>query len=259
MNPQPEKITLSQTIQTVEVSRPTHNPNRKTWERLPDESALWYERFICFRDLPVQDRNVWRAHQVFSSKTESDRAKSSVIILKKNKTSVGGVHSSWYEACDRYKWEQRATDYLEHTEKLIRETKEREIQKIVEKEISEQYAIQKEGDKMIVGKALADIRLMVEEGKRLKPSEAINFYRIGVSNQHELNEILAPKEDKHSTLGHPSLSNGHISESMQRLLDSMEDGRPAEVVEMERKLRESEQAPAITQATPQEAVVWEEP
>ena len=169
------------------------------------------------------------------------------------------VHKDWYDAHDRYKWEERTELYHAHCQRLIDETKNRELQKIVEKEISEQYKVQKEGDKLIVAKALDDIRLLVAEGKRLKPSEAINFYRIGTSNQHELNAILMPKDKTNRVAGQLNVNAGHFSRIMESI-ESMEDGRPKEVIEMEAKMLSDNQSTTIVQPPQQQEVdCYEEP
>ncbi len=251
-DPAPEKVVL---IQTVEVSRPF---NRKSWERLPDEPYVWFERFIVFRELASADRNVRSAYRVYCKNSERDRLKSSQIYLKKPVAAEGGIPSSWYQSADQYNWVNRAGEYHEHLDRVERETNENEIRKIAKETVHKQLATRRVISDKMIERLLNDLELL---DKPLRASEIANWFRIAVQDQDKVNAILFPPEKQNQMAAYPGAMSGHLQASMMELMSRLPDGRPAEVVEMERKLRESEQAPAITQVAPQEVevVVWEEP
>ena len=88
-----DSVTISETTRSIKVTTPNnqdvnintnilqdhssnsllHDLNRQPWDKLPDESTLWYERFLIYRDLTSSDRNVSQAYGVYVTKNIAQR------------------------------------------------------------------------------------------------------------------------------------------------------------------------------------------
>lgn len=75
------------------------------WERLPGENALWYHRFLTFRDLgPAR-----KIHRAYLVECERDN----------NGKEPPNINKIWYQRAGQFHWVERANAWDEHRRHVV--------------------------------------------------------------------------------------------------------------------------------------------
>lgn len=74
---------------------------QQAWDRLPDESSVWYSRFVHYLILP--SHSVLGAYVSYCKQTEPERTA--------ERLADGGIKAPpphWYEKAEQYHWQEKA-------------------------------------------------------------------------------------------------------------------------------------------------------